>query len=151
MTQKWRYKVCRCVRRRAKWGQNSGLGRRVIFPYSKIVTPGSMLFFVLIWRRIGTRFGSILQDFWHSSDNPSKVDELPIKHFKICNFHHQVAFAFRKNWNTKLIVPDLSYAPSNAHWSEIIYFWCTMQNEFMDHEKSSKNLTFGTPSRGKVR
>ena len=37
MTKKWRYKECRCVRRRVKWGQNSGLGRRVIFPYSKII------------------------------------------------------------------------------------------------------------------
>ena len=60
---------------------------------------------------------------------------------KFINFRGAIAVAFLKNWSTKQNVLDLSYAPSNAPWSEIIYFWCTMQNEFMDHEKSSKNLS----------
>ena len=33
MSKKWRLPKCRCVRRRAKWGKNSGLGGHVIFPY----------------------------------------------------------------------------------------------------------------------
>ena len=36
MSKKWRFPECRWIQRRAKWGQSSGLGRRVIFPYSKI-------------------------------------------------------------------------------------------------------------------
>ena len=35
LCKKWRSLDCRCVRRRAKWGQNSGLGRHVIFPFTK--------------------------------------------------------------------------------------------------------------------
>ena len=38
MSKKRRFPECRWIQRRAKWGQNSGLGRRVIFSYSKIVT-----------------------------------------------------------------------------------------------------------------
>ena len=36
MSKKRRFPECRWIQRRAKWGQNSGLGRRVIFSYSKI-------------------------------------------------------------------------------------------------------------------
>ena len=44
-----------------------------------------------------------------------------------------------KNWTAKRDVLNFSYGPSNAPWSEIILNRATMQNEFMDHEKSSKN------------
>ena len=46
-----------------------------------------------------------------------------------------------KNWTAKRNVLNFSYGPSNAPWSEIIYFWYATQNEFMDHEKSSKNVS----------
>ena len=36
MGQKRRFPECWCVRRRAQLSRNSGLGGRVIFPYSKI-------------------------------------------------------------------------------------------------------------------
>ena len=36
MSKKRRFPECRWIQRRAKWGQNSGLGRRVIFSYGKI-------------------------------------------------------------------------------------------------------------------
>ena len=36
MSKKRRFPECRWIQRRAKWGQNSGIGRRVIFPCSKI-------------------------------------------------------------------------------------------------------------------
>ena len=32
----WRFLECKCVRRRAKWGQNRGAGTVLIFPYSAI-------------------------------------------------------------------------------------------------------------------
>ena len=61
---------------------------------------------VLIWRRIGARFGSILQHFWLSSENPSKVYEWPMKQFENCNFHH---FSMRF-WHGK------NLAQANVWW-----------------------------------
>ena len=45
-------------------------------------------FFVLILRRIWTRFVFILRDFGHPSGNQAKVYEWPVKQSKIRNFHH---------------------------------------------------------------
>jgi len=60
---------------------------------------------------------------------------------QIFNFCNAVAVAFLKNWISKQIARDFSHASSNAPWSEIIYFWYATQNEFMDHEKSSKDVS----------
>ena len=66
MNKKRRFPECRWIQRRAKWGQNSGIGRRVIFPYSKVSSfcgvpwsPGSFGTRVGTCVRIGYRIPSI--------------------------------------------------------------------------------------------
>ena len=78
-----------------------------------------------------------------------------------CSRCHQRAFSaiFRrlretlqsKNWNTKLIFLDLPYEPSNAPWSEIIYFCARSDIELMELEKSSNNQLFERRRAQKIR
>ena len=66
MGQKRHFPECRCVQRRAQLSRNSGLGGRVIFPYSKILKDREIILFQNRKNKIvgSTRFSMKINVFW---------------------------------------------------------------------------------------